>query len=50
MGFEVEYFHERVLAEVESWPVDVLADYASLVELLMGHDPESSTPAFACVR
>jgi hypothetical protein len=28
MAFEIEYFHERVLAEIESWPVDVLADYA----------------------
>ena len=34
MAFQVEYFHERVLAEVESWPVDVLADYVRLVELL----------------
>ena len=34
MAFEIEYFHERVLAEVESWPVDVVADYARLVELL----------------
>jgi hypothetical protein len=33
MAFEIEYFHERVLAEVESWPVDVLANYARLVEL-----------------
>lgn len=28
MSFEIEYFHERVLHEIESWPVDVLADYA----------------------
>ena len=34
MAFDVEYFHERVLAEIESWPVDVLADYARLMELL----------------
>ena len=39
MAFEIEYFHERVLAEVESWPVDVLADYARLVELLAEHGP-----------
>lgn len=37
MAFEVEYFHERVLAEVESWPVDVLADYARIIELLAEH-------------
>jgi hypothetical protein len=26
MAFEIEYFHERVLAEIQAWPVDVLAD------------------------
>jgi Phage derived protein Gp49-like (DUF891) len=31
--FDIEYFHERVLAEIESWPVDVLADFARLVVL-----------------
>ena len=25
MSFEIEYFHERVLHEIELWPVDVLA-------------------------
>lgn len=39
MAFEIKYFHERVLAEVESWPVDVLADDARLVELLAEHGP-----------
>ena len=33
MSFDIEYFHERVLAEIESWPVDVLADFARLVVL-----------------
>ena len=42
--FEIEYFHERVLAEVESWPVDVLADYARLVELLVEHGPSLWLP------
>jgi uncharacterized protein with von Willebrand factor type A (vWA) domain len=37
MAFEIEYFHERVLVEVETWPVDVLADYAKLVERLAEH-------------
>ena len=37
MSYEIEYFHPRVLAEIESWPVDVLADYARLVELLTDH-------------
>ncbi|MBK6975620.1 MAG: type II toxin-antitoxin system RelE/ParE family toxin [Sterolibacteriaceae bacterium] len=44
MAFEVEYFHERVLAEVESWPVDVLADYARIIELLAEHGPSLRLP------
>ena len=44
MAFEVEYFHERVMAEIESWPVDVLADYARLVELLGEHGPSLRLP------
>jgi phage-related protein len=37
--FSIEYFHARVQTEIESWPVDVLADYARIVELLMEHGP-----------
>lgn len=44
MPFEIEYFHERVRAEIESWPVDVLADYARLVELLSEHGPKLRLP------
>lgn len=44
MAFQIEYFHERVLAEVESWPVDVLADYARLVELLIEYGPSLRLP------
>lgn len=44
MLYEVEYFHPRVVAEIESWPVDVLADYARLVELLMTHGPNLRLP------
>lgn len=44
MAFKIEYFHERVLAEIESWPVDVLADYAKLVELLCEHGPSLRLP------
>ena len=25
MAYRIEYFHARVLAEIESWPVDILA-------------------------
>ena len=44
VAFAVEYFHKRVLAEVESWPVDVLADYAHLVELLAEYGPSLRLP------
>ncbi|MFT7722409.1 MAG: type II toxin-antitoxin system RelE/ParE family toxin [Roseateles sp.] len=44
MPFEISYFHDRVLAEIESWPVEVLADYARLVELLMEHGPSLRLP------
>ena len=44
MTFEIRYFHERVLAEIVSWPVDVLADYARLVELLAEHGPNLRLP------
>lgn len=39
MEFEIEYFHERVLAEIESWPDDVIVDYTRLVELLREYGP-----------
>lgn len=44
MAFEVSYFHERVLSEVQSWPVDVSADYARLIELLTEHGPSLRMP------
>ncbi len=44
MVFEIEYFHERVLAEIHSWPVDVLADFARLAELLAEHGPNLRLP------
>ena len=44
MAFEIAYFHERVLADIESWPVDVLADYARLVELLVEYGPSLRLP------
>jgi phage-related protein len=42
--FEIDYFHERVRSEIESWPVDVLADYARIVELLAAHGPNLRLP------
>lgn len=44
MAYSVEYFHPKVLAEIESWPVDVVADYARLVELLIEYDPSLRLP------
>lgn len=44
MACTVEYFHPRVLSEIESWPIDVVADYARLVELLIEHGPNLRLP------
>ena len=44
MPYCIEYFHPKVLAEIESWPVDILADYTRIVELLMEHDPNLRLP------
>ena len=44
MVFSVEYFHTRVQAEIGSWPVDILADYARIVELLIEHGPNLKLP------
>ncbi len=44
MAYEIEYFHTRVLAEIESWPVDVLADYARMIELLAEYGPRLRLP------
>ncbi len=44
MPYQVEYFHARVLAEIEAWPVDVVADFAHLVELLIDHGPNLRLP------
>ena len=44
MPFKIEYFHERALAKIESWPVDVLADYARLIELLSEHGLDLRRP------
>lgn len=38
-AFGVEYFHERILAEIESWPDDVVVDFARIVELLIEYGP-----------
>jgi phage-related protein len=42
--YSIEYYNERVLAEIESWPAGVLAEYARLVELLMEFGPGVRMP------
>ncbi len=44
MAFSIEYFHARVQSEIDAWPVDVLADYARIVELLIEHGPNLKLP------
>lgn len=44
MPYSIEYFHPRVKAKVEDWPVDILADYARMVELLMEFGPDLRMP------
>jgi phage-related protein len=44
MPYSIEYFNEPVLAEIERWPVGILADYARLVELLMEFGPDLRMP------
>jgi len=44
MRFQVEYFHPKVLEAIEAWPVDVLADYAHLVDLLAEYGPSLRLP------
>jgi len=47
VAYSIDYFHPKVLAEIESWPTDILADYARIVELLMEHGPDLPR-AFYC--
>lgn len=44
VAFTIEYFHDRVRNDIEAWPVDVLADYARLVELLAAYGPSLRLP------
>ena len=44
MAYQIDYFHQRVLTEIEAWPVDVVADYARLIELLAQHGPSLRLP------
>jgi len=44
MPFAVEYFNAKVLTDIEAWPVEILADYARLVELLIEYGPNLRLP------
>ena len=44
MPYSIEYFHPRVKAEIEGWPVGILADYARMVELLVEFGPDLRMP------
>jgi phage-related protein len=44
MPYTVDYFNQRVLDDVESFPVGILADYARLVELLIEFGPDLRMP------
>ena len=44
MPYSIEYFHPKLLAEIEAWPADILADYARIAELLMEHGPNLGLP------
>ena len=44
MTYSIEYFHAKVQVTVEAWPVDVVADYARIVELLIEHGPNLRLP------
>ena len=44
MSYSITYFHLRVIAEIESWPGGILADYARIVELLMEFGPNLRMP------
>jgi len=44
MNYIIEYFHKRVKAEIEDWPVGIVADFARIVELLMEFGPNLRMP------
>jgi phage-related protein len=44
VSYHLDYFNQQVLDEIESWPVDIVADYARLVELLVEFGPMLRMP------
>lgn len=44
MDYLVKYYHISIIAEIESWPDSILADFARLLELLMEFGPNLRMP------
>lgn len=44
MAYSIEYFHPKVLENIESWPGDLLASHLRLVLLLAEHGPALKMP------
>jgi len=44
MPYSIEYFNIKVQSEIESWPVEILADYARIIELLIEYGPNLRLP------
>jgi phage-related protein len=44
MNYTIEYFHKRVKAEIEGWPVSIMADFARIAKLLMEFGPNLRMP------
>ncbi|MEI6652481.1 MAG: type II toxin-antitoxin system RelE/ParE family toxin [Chlorobiaceae bacterium] len=44
MAYQLEYFHPRILKEIEAWPESIKIDYARIVELLMDYGHELRMP------
>lgn len=44
MRYTIEYFHPRILKEIEAWSASIKADYARLIELLMDFGPDLRMP------
>ena len=42
--YVIEYFNLRVRADIEAWPVGILAGYARLIELLVEFGPDLRMP------
>lgn len=45
MNYTIEYFHKRVKAEIEGWPVGIMSDFARIAELLMEFGPNHHSGA-----